>query len=162
MGMFHKKGMTDEQMRRSTDIDCSKDEVRTKQEFAKDCDVNEIIKRCLRAGVSLPGADVQGVFADVSAMPDFAGAQALIVSAREAFDSLDAEVRREFGNDPVKLVEFLTPESLAVPSNRLKAEELGLVVKRDPKDPVDPPAKPAGKKPAKPASKPEGAEGDGE
>src|SRR4051794_22421435 len=71
----------------------------TKQQFQKDCDVNEILKRCIRYGAPLPGSELQATFADVSQVGDFSEAMRRVRAAEDAFALLPAEVRLEFGND---------------------------------------------------------------
>lgn len=122
MGMYFKDGMTEEEMRASTAIDCSGDQPVTKQEFKKDCDVNVIIARCLRSGVPLPGIDAQQVFADVSQFGDFSEAVRIVHSANDAFMTLDADLRARFSNNPARLIEFIQNDA-----NYDEAVKLGLV-----------------------------------
>lgn len=98
---------------------------KVQQHFRQESDVNEIMRRYRATGV-LPGAR-RGVpvFGDFSDGIDFLEAQERVVKAREAFESLPAEVRRRFRNDPAELLEFISDES-----NRDEAEQLGLVVPR--------------------------------
>lgn len=113
----------------------------------EECDINNIVKRYLRTG-ELPQV-VQGVYADVSQLSDLATAMEIVDQADAAFMALPAEIRREFDNDPRKLVEFA-----ADPSNLERAYELGLAVR-----PLDaaPPAGQAGKAGTEPAAAPKGA-----
>lgn len=98
----------------------------TVQSSKDECDINVIVKRYLRTG-ELPGVR-QGVYADISGLTDLRDAIHMVNDAEQAFMELPAELRREFDNDPTKLVEFA-----ADPRNRDRAIELGL---------VDPPKKP--------------------
>lgn len=121
------------------DVDCqAAGDGLTKQEFVKDCDVNEILRRCLRTGVPVPGMEVQLAFADAVGVGDFADCVRRVDEAKEAFMTLPAEVRTEFDNDPSVLVAFL-----ADGSNRDRAIELGLVAKPPVAPPAPEPAKPA-------------------
>lgn len=116
--------MTDEEMRKATEIDCSGDEPMTKQEFKDDADINVIVDRCLRHGAQLPVA-VPPVFADCTQIPDFRGLQQRMLDVQDAFMLLPAKTRSFFDNDPVKAVEFVADEK-----NLDKAVELGLLAKR--------------------------------
>lgn len=130
------------------DVDCqAANDGLTKQEFVKDCDVNLILARCLRMGAPIPGADVQAVFADVSSVGDFADCVRRVKAAEEAFLTLPAEIRSEFGNDATNLVAFLED-----PANRARAIELGLVSK--PVEPLAPSSAGSPPSPAAPAAVP--------
>lgn len=109
-----------------------------KQEFAKEADVNNIIKRMER------GQDVvlnPGQFADVSHIGDLAEAMRTVTDAKAAFLELPPEVRSRFANDPRNLVAFLEDAD-----NQEEAYKLGLI-KTKPKVLRDPP----GSSPAEPA-----------
>lgn len=92
----------------------------TQQAFAEDCDVNIILDRYMKTG-ELPKPR-QGVYADVSEVPDLSEAIQIVQQAQTAFDSLPAKIRYEFHNDPTKLLNFI-----ADPKNKEKAIELGLI-----------------------------------
>lgn len=90
---------------------------------AKDeCDINVIVKKYLRTG-ELPGVR-QGAFLDISGMVDLRDALHMVNEAQQAFMELPADVRREFDNDPVKLVEFAHSND---PRDRERAIKLGLI-----------------------------------
>lgn len=100
-------------------------ESRTKQEFAKAADINNIMRKYRTRG-ALPLCQMgQAVFQDVSNIPDFAEVQRRIARGKEAFMRLPAVVRNRFENDASKLVEFLQDEG-----NREEAEKLGLLPSR--------------------------------
>lgn len=95
----------------------------TKQEFRKNADVNEIVKRGQALGyLDNVNPNVQPVFADVSTIGTFRDLVVRMNNAKAAFMSLPAHVRSRFGNDPANLVEFLQDDS-----NADEAEKLGLV-----------------------------------
>lgn len=80
---------------------------RTKQAFKDDCDVNKILKRAAKAG-GLSHVQKHGAF-----YGDFANAPQDLFEAREMlerggqiFSELPAEIRSEFGNDPLNFFEF--------------------------------------------------------
>lgn len=96
-----------------------------------ECDINTIVKKYLRTG-ELPGLR-EGVYADISEMPDLAAAIQMVSDADQAFMALPAEIRRRFDNDPVNLVAFAQDHN-----NLAEAISLGLAV-----------AKPSGQLPPK-------------
>ena len=106
------------------DIDCSKDPVLTKQEFADDADINKVIARCLKSNLPLPSVIAAPLFADVSEVGSFDECLRRVQAANEAFDELPAHLRTEFDNEPSKLIRFL-----ADPANVPKAIDLGLLDK---------------------------------
>lgn len=117
---------------------------RTQQQFLKDCDINVILQRYMKHGAD-PRLPQEGMFGDFSNLPDLQSAMNTVIEAETAFFGLPSKVRREFDNDPVKLLEFLQD-----PGNRDRAVELGL---------VDAPQEPAGAGGAQPpAEAPSGAQ----
>lgn len=78
----------------------------TRQDQAQGTDLNAMMKRYAGAG-SMPEVDaVRRVFVDLSNMPTFFEANLQVIRAREAFDKLDADVRKRFGNSVVDFVKF--------------------------------------------------------
>lgn len=102
-----------------------------KQEFAKEADINNVIKRMER------GQTVQenvGQFADVSNIGDLASAMRTVTDAKDAFMELHPNVRARFNNDPRQLVAFLEDVD-----NYEEAVKMGLV-KKVKAQPSPPPA----------------------
>lgn len=99
---------------------------RTQQQFAKQCDINSIMARYGKTG-QLP-ADIirQGVYGDVSQIPDLLDATRLVAQAQADFNALPAEIRNKVGNDPTKLVAYLSD-----PANDAEAVKLGLKIKKE-------------------------------
>lgn len=113
----------------------------TKQEFAKESDINVIVGRYVKAGVPIT-PDAQAVFADVSSVGEFREHALRIEEFRDSFMSLPAVLRAQFDNDPAKLVDFLSDDN-----NYDEAVKLGLVQKKPeplttPDKPADPPGQP--------------------
>lgn len=116
-------------------VDTRGDPVRTKQSFRTEADINWIVARYQRTGMLTDPGKVsrrEAIFADFSEVGDFQDAQERIIKGREAFDSLSAEVRRRFDNEPGKLLDFMADEA-----NLKEAQDLGIIEKDD-----TPPAKP--------------------
>lgn len=104
---------------------------RTKQSFRDECDINLIMDRAARGGTITHLEKFEGVYADFSDF-DFAEHTQKLTQGREVFDSLPAEVRREFGqspqaffayvNDPANIKELAKKlPALARPGNQLPA-----------------------------------------
>lgn len=93
----------------------------TRQEFADECDINVLMSRYEATGI-MPNVNRQvPQWGDVSSVPDLMQALQEIEAAKTAFMSLDAKVRREFDNDPLRFVEFAQDGA-----NAAKLREWGL------------------------------------
>lgn len=101
-------------------------EVRTKQSFADETNINTIMLKWNRTGSIEHMNKRQGQYGDFSDAPDYHETFLRIQDANLAFDALPSEVRKRMHNDPGELMDFL-----ADPENRDEAIELGL---------IDPPA----------------------
>ena len=98
-------------------------QTRTKSEFADECDINNIVARCIK-GAALPSGGRTPIFGDFTEVSDFSTAQNLIAEANSEFEQLPSETREKFGNDVSKLMDFLDDEN-----NLDEAIELGLAPK---------------------------------
>ena len=94
----------------------------TDQQFKDDCDVNFIVDKFTKTGHLTHLAKFQGMYADVSEIPDLAEAIQTVTIAQTAFDALPAELRSRFGNSPVNMVEFINDVN-----NKEEAIKLGLI-----------------------------------
>ncbi len=108
-------------------LKCDPASGRTKQEFRKVCDINEIVKRAMKDGGSALVNKSQLRFADVSSIGDFHSVVQRVRAAEEAFESLPSALRSRFHNDPVELVSFISDSK-----NRVEAVKLGLVKASEP------------------------------
>lgn len=121
----------------------------TKQEFAKESDINVMMDRALKTGQMPVGAPDKWVFADVSNVGTFQDMLSRVDLARASFAALPAKVRSRFQNNPVALIEFLQDRS-----NYDEAVKLGLIEKKEaPPAPEETPKeskKKAPKEPEKP------------
>lgn len=94
----------------------------TKQEFTKEVDINNIVKRY---GIgNLPHQTDIGRFLDLSKEVNYGDALSNISELNDIFLTIDPVVRFKFENSPAKLVEFLHN-----PVNKKEAQELGLLPK---------------------------------
>lgn len=97
-------------------------DVLTQQSAKDECDINLIVEAAKRgAGISHL-AKAAPMYGDFTGLPSYRDALLMVNKARDMFMSLDAFVRERFGNDPGRLLDFLSKEE-----NREEAIKLGLV-----------------------------------
>lgn len=100
-------------------------------------DINTILRNFGVTG-KLPMTSRLPTYGDFTGVFDFQSAVNAVNDAQDAFDSLDADLRYRFHNDPQEFVSFCSDEA-----NRLEAEKLGLVMPKaeiiQPIIPVDKP-----------------------
>ena len=116
-------------------IDCG-GESRTKQQFAKECDINNILKQFRKTGMITHVAKQQGYYGDFIGAGTYHDALNLIQDAQDMFMTLPSQIRAEFDNDPAKFLEFVHN-----PDNEEKMREMGLLQKVPQAAPEPPPAK---------------------
>lgn len=81
---------------------------KTDQSFAEQCDINNIIRRYQKTGQVSHLSKHQGIYADISEIPDLQGAFQAVQDAQSAFMTLPASLREKFQNDPIQFVEYLS------------------------------------------------------
>lgn len=96
----------------------------TQQQFKDHTDINKIMERYQKTG-ELPGADRQGIFADVSEITDYHSSVQKVLDAQAAFMLLDPTLRNKFGNDPGQMLAFIQD-----PRNFEEAVKLGIFNKQ--------------------------------
>lgn len=101
----------------------------TDQSQAADCDINNIMAQYTMTGDVRGVRESYGMYGDFSDIGDYAEALERVRVAEELFNALPGKVRREFGDNPQEMLNFV-----ADVKNRGRAIELGL---------IDPPPKPA-------------------
>ena len=106
----------------------NKDPSRTKQKFAKECDINNIMKRFQRDGALEHYAKHAGWYGEVPAV-DLREALEVAERAKQVFEDLPSNVRKRVG-DPVGFLEFVQD-----PANEQEMIELGL--KESVQEPVE-------------------------
>lgn len=79
---------------------------RTQQEFARECDINTIMRKYERDGLLDHVMREGGVYTDYTEIADFHTAMNVVREAQEMFDTLPAALREEFGNDPGEFLEW--------------------------------------------------------
>lgn len=80
---------------------------KTQQQFKDECDINNIVRKYKATGQLTHLSSKQGVYADVSEITDLQESLQKVQQASDAFNTLPAELRRRFGNNPQQLLEFL-------------------------------------------------------
>ena len=93
------------------------------QHFKDECDINNILRQFNITGL-LPESPISPQYGDFTGIGDYHTALNKVIAAQDEFDSLPAQIRARFDNDPASLIEFLNDEA-----NRPEAEVLGLVNK---------------------------------
>lgn len=101
----------------------------TKQEFVKECDVNNIIKSFQPGTMHalLQQYAMQGRFEDLPEPLDFQAALEIQMEAERAFMDLPSKVRERFGQDPARFLDFMHN-----PDNKDEAQSLGLLMPQAP------------------------------
>lgn len=105
----------------------------TKQEFVRECDINNVIKQYKTHGMlnHVNAKAAQGAYTDLPDSVDFQESLHTIMVAENAFMTLPAKIRDRFGQDPAEFLAFL-----GNPENADEARKLGIL------KPEEPPAAP--------------------
>jgi len=93
----------------------------TKQAAKDECDINQLMKRYAKTGQLPPGMGI-GRYGDFYPVEDFLSAQLVVKTAEIQFNSLPANMRDRFSNEPQNLLAFI-----ADPANLDEARKLGLL-----------------------------------
>jgi len=108
----------------------------TKQAFVAECDINNIIREFGVTGVArhINENRDKGLYADLPEPLDFQQSLNIVLQAQSSFDSLPAQVRARFGNNPEQFLGFLSD-----PANQEEAIKLGLATDNRPVPQPEPP-----------------------
>ena len=98
---------------------------KTEQAHADKCDINHILRDYHKTGLIKHAAQHQGTYDDVTAV-DFQNAMFLVTNAQKMFDSLPANIRTRFGNDPGSFLDFVQN-----PDNTDEMAKLGILKGND-------------------------------
>ena len=93
----------------------------TRQSCKDECDINQIMSQFRKTGIATHVALYQGEYGEFTDM-DFHEAMNTVIAAEEMFETVPAEIRERFGNDPGKFLEFVSDDA-----NRAEMEEIGLI-----------------------------------
>lgn len=106
----------------------------TQQHFAKDADLNTIVKRYgITDGAIPPAALNPEYFGDFTDAVDFREHLDRVKNAEDRFNALPADLRAQFGNDMVQLHDWVMN-----PANAEEAVTLGLLQKQEKLPPPTP------------------------
>lgn len=97
----------------------------TKQEFKKDCDINVIMARYQKTGALDHFYKYGGNYGDFVDSGDFHHHMNVVTAAQQMFETVPAEIRKRFGNDPALFLEFAQD-----PANEQEMVDLGLLSRR--------------------------------
>lgn len=91
-------------------LEC-KDPSRTKQEFRDEVNINSIMAKARRTGQlvdpGLVNSSRIAQYGDFSSANTFEAAQQSILMVKDVFESLEADIRKAFDNDPAKMLAFV-------------------------------------------------------
>lgn len=99
---------------------------KTRASQQKETEINHIVAKYDRTGTLTHVARTIPRFDDVSNITDYKSALDQVMEAQSKFKELPSDIRKQFDNDPGKLIEFLSDSN-----NLEKAAEIGLVSKLD-------------------------------
>lgn len=105
---------------------------KTKQSFADECDINNILEHFNKTGVLTHYNERQPVYGDFTDPISFQESLNLVIQAHEMFDALPSKIRERFHNDPQEFLDFASDEK-----NKDEMISLGLI-EAPPAAPVDP------------------------
>lgn len=104
------------------DIDFTGEVSLTKQSEADACDINKIMGQFERTGLLPHVMQYGGRYEDLGDATTYHDAMNAVVSAQEAFESLPANIRSRFGNDPAAFLDFVNDDA-----NRDEMARMGLL-----------------------------------
>lgn len=94
---------------------------RTKQSFADECEINNIMAKFQKTGVINHAVKHQATYGQADGTT-FQEAMNIVIDAQEAFSDLPSSLRSRFGNDPAAYLNFVSNEE-----NYPEMERLGLL-----------------------------------
>lgn len=122
---------------RRSSISFEGDEGLTEQHHKKSCDMHVILRQAEKTGVLSHVNAYGGQYMDMPSGVDFHQAQNIIAEATQMFETVPADIRKKFGNDPAEYLDFMQNEE-----NRDKMIAMGLDTSHLPPlpEPVEAPA----------------------
>lgn len=105
----------------------------TKQSFAKECDINELMKSNPLVAPLSPEQYASLNFQDLGDYTDYHSAKNYLIEAQNSFMALDANIRAQFQNDPGLFLDFVQD-----PRNQQALIDMGLAVHNGSKTLSDP------------------------
>lgn len=120
---------------------------RTQKQFRDKVNVNSIMAKYRKTGLIDHVRQTPGVYTDLTRLPDYQTAMETVVRAQETFQTVPANIRLKFDNDPAKFIAFLDDDK-----NYDEAVKLGLIIPKEQQTPA--PVEPSPQK-NKPSEKPQ-------
>ena len=132
---FRKYDSKGKQIRNRVTTDCQQaikdgEEVMVEQSHKSEVDINNIVKKHGADLIGKIAALQQWTYDDVTGN-DFQESMNALIKARDTFDQVPSEIRKQFDNDPAKFMDFVHN-----PDNKDRMVELGLAHKDPVVDPV--------------------------
>lgn len=93
----------------------------TKQSFAPECNINNIMARYLADGLIEHVNEHKGHYDDLPDEVGYHESLNTVMAAQDAFNSLTSKIRTQFDNDPAKFMAFVSD-----PENQDEIDALGL------------------------------------
>ena len=115
---------TPEQRNRPEPISFLDSQSMTKQSFAKDANINNIMAKYIKTGVPPAAGTRQPNYGDFTDGADYRENIDRILDAQTEFAKLDSDLRKQFNNDPSVMLDFMSN-----PANLEECQELGLLPK---------------------------------
>lgn len=103
-------------------IDCSVEPSLTRQEFADQCDILNIMHTFTTTGVLTHVSPIRAEYGDFTDVPDYESCLKTVMVADDLFMSLPPELRAKFDNNPAHFFEFSSN-----PDNKDEMIKLGLI-----------------------------------
>lgn len=95
----------------------------THQSFKAECDIRNIMHKYKRTGILTHATSAQAIYGDFVDVPDYQESLNIVIDAQNTFDSLPADLRKRFGNDPAHYLSFASD-----PNNRDEMIKLGMII----------------------------------
>jgi phage internal scaffolding protein len=92
---------------RRVQVDASLETPVVEQNHREACDIHHIMRKYERNGVLTHVRDNAGTYMELPSEVDFHLAMNQIARAQQSFESLPADLRKKFGNDPAAFVDFM-------------------------------------------------------
>lgn len=105
---------------------------RTKQSFTEECNINNIMARFEKTKVVEHLNQNQGNYGDFTNVTDYHTSLNAVIAAQTSFNSLPAQLRATFQNDPGKFYDFVNN-----PENIDEMRKMGLLPKDNSGEQVD-------------------------
>lgn len=113
---------------RRSRISFAHDKGLTEQHHKDSCDMRLILKKYEKTGICEHNAKHAGQYMDYPNAPTFQEAMNVIATATSTFESVPAEIRQKFHNDPAEFLEFIQNSE-----NREEMQKMGFDVSHIPK-----------------------------